>query len=157
MGSKRRDDNAVDEEELAPEIKRQKLLGEFSPSSPPPASENPRLPGFNYGDDDEEEDYKFKQNGSRNGGDGGDDNDDEEDDEYDDDANHVKRSRDVEVRKDCPYLDTVNRQVGCLFLICTLIMHFCISVLRPFVFVMSSLPAAYYLVSFISFLSIHIC
>lgn len=111
MGSKRRDDNGVDEEELAPDLKRQKLLADFSPSSSPPASENPRLPGFNYGDDDDDEDYKIKQNGSRYGGVERNDSDDEDDDEEDDDANLVKRSRDVEVRKDCPYLDTVNRQV----------------------------------------------
>lgn len=116
MGSKRRDDNGVDEEELAPDLKRQKLLADFSPSSSPPASENPRLPGFNYGDDDDDEDYKIKQNGSRYGGVERNDSDDEDDDEEDDDANLVKRSRDVEVRKDCPYLDTVNRQVHCLYI-----------------------------------------
>lgn len=132
MGSKRRNNSLLDEKELGPDLKRHKLLGVVSPSSSPPASENPRLPGFNYGDDDEEEDYKFKQNGSRYDGDEGDGNDDEEDDEdHDDDANHVKRSRDVEVRKDCPYLDTVNRQVHGLFLICIFILHFCILKVMP--------------------------
>ncbi|KAL0534388.1 hypothetical protein IC582_028678 [Cucumis melo] len=112
MGSKRRNNSLLDEEELGPDLKRHKLLGEVSPSSSPPASENPQLPGFNYGDDDEEEDFKFKQNGSKYDADEGDYNDDEEDDEeHDDHGNQVKRSRDVEVRKDCPYLDTVNRQV----------------------------------------------
>lgn len=127
MGSKRQNDSVVDEEELGPDLKRHKSLGESSPSSPP-ASENPQLPGFNYGDDDEEEDYKSKQNGSGYDGDEGDGTDDEENDE---DENHIMRSRDVEVRKDCPYLDTVNRQVHCLSLICTSIVHFCILGLRP--------------------------
>lgn len=149
MGSKRRNNSLLDEEELGPDLKRHKLLGEVSPSSSPPASENPQLPGFNYGDDDEEEDFKFKQNGSKYDADEGDYNDDEEDDEeHDDHGNQVKRSRDVEVRKDCPYLDTVNRQVHCLFLICVFVLHLCILRLCPFVIAMSLLPSANYLVSF---------
>ncbi|MCD7453055.1 hypothetical protein HAX54_019487 [Datura stramonium] len=62
-----------------------------SPSLPPVAFENPLLPLASY--------------------------DDDEDDEDDGRRGHIARqkprseSRAIEIRRDCPYLDTVNRQV----------------------------------------------
>lgn len=98
-------------------LKRQKLI-----SSPPPASDNPLLPGFNYGDDDEEEENeRWRQRrddvGDKlwNGRTGGQvevqDDEDEDDYPHDQGISHGKRSREIEIRRDCPYLDTVNRQV----------------------------------------------
>ncbi|KAL2653017.1 hypothetical protein R1flu_021145 [Riccia fluitans] len=59
------------------------------------------LPHFEYDDDDEKEPTKA--------------NDDqvpeEEEEEEDDDRSRVVHRRNTEVRRDCPYLDTVNRQV----------------------------------------------
>ncbi|XP_031253928.1 U4/U6.U5 tri-snRNP-associated protein 2-like isoform X1 [Pistacia vera] len=106
--------------------KRQKVAGEQSLPSPPRLGfENPLLPLANtYDDDDEDE----EENGRRvhNAGGGGysrardeqngngvqEDEDDEDEDDHDDQGvGQGKRSRVVELRRDCPYLDTVNRQV----------------------------------------------
>ncbi|PON80701.1 Ubiquitinyl hydrolase [Parasponia andersonii] len=84
---------------------------------PPSASENPLLPGFNYGDEDED-DESLRPPPPRNGHTGtpngnGVQQEENEDDDDDDEfpVDQFKRSRDIEVRRDCPYLDTVNRQV----------------------------------------------
>ncbi|KAL5579701.1 hypothetical protein UlMin_012143 [Ulmus minor] len=68
-------------------------------------SENPLLPGFNYGDDDEEEDNRNGQSGIKE------EENEDDDDDYPRDQGFAKRSREIEIRRDCPYLDTVNRQV----------------------------------------------
>lgn len=125
----KREEESVEGEEHS---KRQKLLEEPS-SSPSPSPSPPRL-GFDnallplatYDDDDEDEeederrgagggrfgndDGRLEKNGYRNGGD--DDDEDEDDDENSEKGlSQGKRNRVVELRRDCPYLDTVNRQV----------------------------------------------
>ncbi|KAK2401400.1 hypothetical protein P8452_08119 [Trifolium repens] len=112
----------VEEEELDFESKRQRVDENSSPSPPPVSIANP-LSGLanNYADIDEEENYYQRDKGAvsnnRNGGSQqnghkyeGDDDSDEEDDS----GKQLfagRYSRQVEVRRDCPYLDTVNRQV----------------------------------------------
>ncbi|XP_059663232.1 uncharacterized protein LOC132308944 [Cornus florida] len=108
--------------------KRQKVLQQTSPSPSPPrlAFDNALLPLASYDDDDDEEDDERREgnrgrvenNGvtiGRNGHrvDGEDDEDDEEDDDDHSSRGQSQgmRNRMVELRKDCPYLDTVNRQV----------------------------------------------
>ncbi|CAL5041221.1 unnamed protein product [Urochloa decumbens] len=76
-----------------------------------PRAEGESLLGLaSYEDEDEEEAARGQANGRRAEGEGeeGDDDDDEEDDER---RAPEKRPRQVELRRDCPYLDTVNRQV----------------------------------------------
>ena len=91
------------------ESKRQKVSEEVSPDSSPPAS---LLPGFNYGDKDDEE-RRAAVNGEGDGklvlaGYNGVEEEEEEDEEQ---GLYQHRSREIEVRRDCPYLDAVNRQV----------------------------------------------
>ena len=108
--------NVSEDGVFASDPKRQKLISQSSPSSssPPPAPENSLLPGFNYGEEDEEEENLRRPpfNG-RTGKNGIQEEEDEDDDDYplDQGVGQVKRSRDIEIRRDCPYLDTVNRQV----------------------------------------------
>ncbi|CAL4966783.1 unnamed protein product [Urochloa decumbens] len=76
-----------------------------------PRAEGESLLGLaSYEDEDEEEAAKGQANGRRAEGEEGegDDDDDEEDDER---RAPERRPRQVELRRDCPYLDTVNRQV----------------------------------------------
>ncbi|CAN6193387.1 unnamed protein product [Urochloa humidicola] len=76
-----------------------------------PRAEGESLLGLaSYEDDDEEEAARGQANGRRAEGDGeeGEDDDDEEDDVR---RAPERRPRQVELRRDCPYLDTVNRQV----------------------------------------------
>uniref|UniRef100_A0A6P3ZJF0 U4/U6.U5 tri-snRNP-associated protein 2-like isoform X1 n=1 Tax=Ziziphus jujuba TaxID=326968 RepID=A0A6P3ZJF0_ZIZJJ len=112
---------------LDSDSKRQRVASQsslsHSASPSPPASESTLLPGFNYGDEDEEEDNKRlpPANGTReDGGDKprtGQNGVQEEEDEDDDDFLREQglgqggRRREIEIRRDCPYLDTVNRQV----------------------------------------------
>ncbi|KAK2992247.1 hypothetical protein RJ640_005734 [Escallonia rubra] len=101
------------------DLKRQKVVGRqpSSPSPSPPqlAFDNALLPLASYADDDEEE--EDERGGSSNGvaeNNGGRlERDGIEQDEEDDEKGSSQgiRRRMVEVRKDCPYLDTVNRQV----------------------------------------------
>ncbi|XP_020236873.1 U4/U6.U5 tri-snRNP-associated protein 2 isoform X2 [Cajanus cajan] len=111
----------VEDEGLDNESKRQRLDDDSSPSPPPVSIANP-LSGLanNYADIDEEEDYVRRERGSvnerRNDGSqhnghkyGEADDSDEEDDSREQFSG--RNNRQVEVRKDCPYLDTVNRQV----------------------------------------------
>lgn len=124
MSSKREraTSDRVEEEGLDFESKRQRVDEDSSPSPPPVNIANP-LSGLanNYADIDEEEDYyqraKAAVNDKRNGGSQqnghkyeGDDDSDEEEDSHQQ-LFGGRSSRQVEVRKDCPYLDTVNRQV----------------------------------------------
>ncbi|XP_027363959.1 U4/U6.U5 tri-snRNP-associated protein 2-like [Abrus precatorius] len=124
MASKRERESGdrVDDEEVDVESKRQRLDEDPSPSPPPVSIANP-LSGLanNYADIDEEEDYDRKErdgvNERRNDGSQHNGHEyGEADDSGDEDDSHEqlfggRNSRQVEVRKDCPYLDTVNRQV----------------------------------------------
>ncbi|KAL0353281.1 UNVERIFIED_CONTAM: U4/U6.U5 tri-snRNP-associated protein 2 [Sesamum angustifolium] len=116
MKTKREDsENAADEDGVA---KRQKLTEE---SSPQLAFENPILSLASYDDDEEEEDDdrrdgnrgKPVNNGRKEDGNGHNYSEDDDDDDEDEESSvgQGKRSRAIEVRRDCPYLDTVNRQV----------------------------------------------
>jgi U4/U6.U5 tri-snRNP-associated protein 2 len=121
MKGEREVKNGVSEEER--EVKRKRVM-ERSDSPPPPLGfNNPLLPLANtYDDDDEEEENEQKKSQARgNGVAKGEGNgnkvkgeaQEEVDDDEDDDVSKGKgkHSRHVEVRRDCPYLDTVNRQV----------------------------------------------
>lgn len=123
MKTKREDNNDEDEGREFPDLKRQKKLDE---SSPPPASlafENALHTLASYDDDDDEKEEEEMKEASglrgrednrraeRNGYRDEEEYDDDDDDDPHQEANQVKRSRLVEVRRDCPYLDTVNRQV----------------------------------------------
>jgi len=112
----------VEEEGLDFESKRQRVDEDSSPSPPPVNIANP-LSGLanNYADIDEEEDYYQRAKGAvsdkRNGGSQQNGHKYEVDDDSDEEEDSSQQlfggrsSRQVEVRKDCPYLDTVNRQV----------------------------------------------
>lgn len=102
--------------------KRQKLVPQTSPSPSPPrlAFDNALLPLASYDDDDDEEDDEknnlnrgnVENNGGRMEQNGLNiDDDDDDDDDDDERLNQGRHNRMVEVRRDCPYLDTVNRQV----------------------------------------------
>ncbi|CAH2050619.1 unnamed protein product [Thlaspi arvense] len=122
MKTKREEDNG-EEQEYA---KRQKLLEQPSSPSPSPPRlgfDNALLPLASYADDeDEEEDDgtrgarvgngggRIEQNGGKDAGRY--DDEDDDDNELDKGPSQGKRNREIEVRKDCPYLDTVNRQRG---------------------------------------------
>lgn len=95
--------------------KRQRLNEEVSPDSSPPQPAS-LLPGFNYGDEDEEDNQRRAPvNGNElQPGQNGVQVEEEEEDDDDDDEQGLyqgQRSREIEVRRDCPYLDAVNRQV----------------------------------------------
>ncbi|KAE8689674.1 mitochondrial import inner membrane translocase subunit tim16-A-like [Hibiscus syriacus] len=102
MRAKRGYDDSVDEE---PELKRKRVMD--LPSSPP---EGPLVP---YNDDDGDERRTLNIIG---GGKEADKRVESEEEEEDDDDPYGQGSilqrpnRQVEVRRDCPYLDTVNRQ-----------------------------------------------
>lgn len=129
MKTKREDSDSMGEEERG--SKKQRVLQRSASPPPPLGFENPLLPLANtYNDDDEEEDYEQKET-ARDGG--GKDNRiarieqngqgaqseeyDEDEGEEGNDASHDqgvgqgRLSRQIEIRRDCPYLDTVNRQV----------------------------------------------
>lgn len=116
MKSKRANDDLAEEEGFASESKRRKVVEESSSPSPPPLPiANPLAGLANYDDDDEEEEderhRRSEQNGDRKEGGQQDDDDDDDDDQHEQAYSQGKRSREVERRRDCPYLDTVNRQV----------------------------------------------
>ncbi|CAA0826485.1 Ubiquitin C-terminal hydrolases superfamily protein [Striga hermonthica] len=108
-------EDAVDGENDA---KRQKVVEQSAPF------ENPLLPLASY-DDDEEEEENGRNGGTAVSNGGGAEHDgknrrrqeedgDEEEDDDEDEGNRAgqgRRGRAIEVRRDCPYLDTVNRQV----------------------------------------------
>jgi U4/U6.U5 tri-snRNP-associated protein 2 len=74
-----------------------------------PRAEGESLLGLaSYEDDDEEEAARGQANGRGAEGEEVEDDDDEEDDAR---RAPERRPRQVELRRDCPYLDTVNRQV----------------------------------------------
>uniref|UniRef100_A0A2N9ISJ9 USP domain-containing protein n=1 Tax=Fagus sylvatica TaxID=28930 RepID=A0A2N9ISJ9_FAGSY len=124
MSSKRRNDESVEEEVFGSEAKRQRVVAveekESSPSPPPIPIANPLSGLANYDDDDEEEEEEERRRVERNGGRAREENgngrrgredEDEDEEEEEQGFGQGKRSRDVERRRDCPYLDTVNRQV----------------------------------------------
>ncbi|KAK9147240.1 hypothetical protein Scep_005997 [Stephania cephalantha] len=110
-----------DEEAEDKQLKKPRLL-EDSPRSPPPDIENPLLPLASYDEDEDDDDgegMKKEESVSRSArksegvnwyDEEGDDDGDEED-PYQDKSHPGQRRRQVEIRRDCPYLDTVNRQV----------------------------------------------
>ena len=130
MSSKRKTGDMVLEEGFGSEAKRQRVVEEqeveSSPSPPPLPIANPLSGLANYDDDDEEEEEE-RQGAEQNGGGKGVENDnggqgieeeqeEEEEEEEEEDQNEQgygqgRRNREVERRRDCPYLDTVNRQV----------------------------------------------
>ncbi|KAK2652830.1 hypothetical protein Ddye_012686 [Dipteronia dyeriana] len=113
MTEKRENDGSVKEDGYS---KRLRV------ASPRHGFENPLLPLANtYSDDEEDEEYygRRKQhgvcggnNGSRMERNGHNVEEEEEEDDGDDEGHDQgKQCRLIEVRRDCPYLDTVNRQV----------------------------------------------
>lgn len=114
MKSKREEGKIEDEDEA----KRQKLLQPSRASSPPqPAFSNALLPLATYNDDDDEDDDEqaYLDNPVQNQENGPEhqEGEEEEDDDDDDEIGVAQgqRKRMIELRRDCPYLDTVNRQV----------------------------------------------
>lgn len=111
MKTKRQDlENTTDSEEQ--HLKKQKLTEVSSPSPPQLGFDNALLPLATYEDeddeDDERDDKKVEENGHNNH------EEEEEDDEEEENNNGFgigRRNRAIEIRRDCPYLDTVNRQV----------------------------------------------
>ncbi|XP_043688986.1 U4/U6.U5 tri-snRNP-associated protein 2-like [Telopea speciosissima] len=115
--------NRENDESQETQLERQKLVRRSSPSPPHHAIENALLPlaSYNDDDDDEEEDKRREENvrwieQKGHGEEAEEANDDDAEDEDDSDShliglNQGRRNRQVEVRRDCPYLDTVNRQV----------------------------------------------
>lgn len=113
----------VDEEGIIPDSKRLRPAEDSSPSPSPTslAFENPLHKLANYEDDDEEIYQKRRAtNGYKEGEaglgnqqvDGGvDEEESDTDDEQQQSHDQGRRGRIVEIRRDCPYLDTVNRQV----------------------------------------------
>ncbi|MDE1390102.1 hypothetical protein PVM78_22755, partial [Bacillus licheniformis] len=89
--------------------KKQKLNELSSPSPPQLGFDNALLPLATYDDEDEEDEERDgKQNGHNNY------EEEEEEDEEEENNNGFgvgRRNRTIEIRRDCPYLDTVNRQV----------------------------------------------
>lgn len=125
MKTKREDSDSMGEEEKG--SKKQRVV-QRSVSPPPPLGfENPLLPLANtYEDDDDEEDDEQKETARDGGGkdnrtasveqnsQGGQSEEDDEDEDDDDasrDPGQGRLGRQIEIRRDCPYLDTVNRQV----------------------------------------------
>ncbi|KAG2613813.1 U4/U6.U5 tri-snRNP-associated protein 2-like [Panicum virgatum] len=77
-----------------------------------PRAEGTSLLGLaSYEDDEEEEAARGQANGHRAEGEDGEVGEDEDDDEDDVRRAPERRPMQVELRRDCPYLDTVNRQV----------------------------------------------
>ncbi|XP_076888003.1 uncharacterized protein LOC143538298 [Bidens hawaiensis] len=103
MTTKREDvDNTTDNEEKR--SKKQKLV-ETSSSSPPQLGfDNALLPLATYDEDEDEDDGKKVEETDIK-------EEDEDDEEDDNDNGFGVRNRMIEIRRDCPYLDTVNRQV----------------------------------------------
>ncbi|KAF5199043.1 U4/U6.U5 tri-snRNP-associated protein [Thalictrum thalictroides] len=104
-----------EEENIENDSKRQKIHRDSSPSLLL-TIDNPLLPLASYADDDDEEEADYQERREGNGYEGkkqAKDGQIVEDDEDDlqERWNQGKGKRQVEVRRDCPYLDTVNRQV----------------------------------------------
>ncbi|KAJ8567757.1 hypothetical protein K7X08_019965 [Anisodus acutangulus] len=109
----------VEDGVVAEDAKRQKVMDHSSPSLPPVAFENPLLPLASYDDDEDDEDdgrrghtaeQVINNGGNKEQNGYSSDDEEDEDDEYHD-RNQGKKNRAIEIRRDCPYLDAVNRQV----------------------------------------------
>ncbi|KAG8490645.1 hypothetical protein CXB51_013899 [Gossypium anomalum] len=104
MKAKREHGDSVDGER---DLKWQRVVD--SPSSPP---EEPLVP---YNDEEDDERRALNHIGSREEDgrrvESEEEDDDDEDDPYGLGSTPGRSNRQVEVRRDCPYLDTVNRQV----------------------------------------------
>ncbi|KAJ4826695.1 hypothetical protein Tsubulata_030024, partial [Turnera subulata] len=122
MKNKRQPDDVAGkvEEEEASSLKRQRVVEEEEE-----AIDNPLVP-YNDVDDDEEDDARRQhrsnggavvKTGNSHGGGGENEEEEEYDEEEEDDvygvvsSNQGNRKSQIEPREDCPYLDTVNRQV----------------------------------------------
>ncbi|GKE20791.1 hypothetical protein Tco_1432303 [Tanacetum coccineum] len=95
-------DSVKEEEEKAPGSmkKKQKTLSEEEEVKL--GFDNALLPLANYDDDHEEDnDIKLDGNGKHQ---------QQHDEEEDEDMKVANRRKAIEIRRDCPYLDTVNRQ-----------------------------------------------
>lgn len=116
MKSKREEGKIEDEYEA----KRLKMLHPSMASSPPQSAfSNALLPLATYNDDDDEDDdeqaYLDNRVQNQENRPEHQEGEEEEDDDDDDDEIGVaqgQRKRMIELRRDCPYLDTVNRQVS---------------------------------------------
>ncbi|KAK1352205.1 U4/U6.U5 tri-snRNP-associated protein 2-like [Heracleum sosnowskyi] len=111
----RREEEKIEDEDVA---KRLKLVQPSTASLPPrPEFNNAILPLAIYEDDGDEDDVKmYLDNGveDQEGNENGIDHQEGEEEEDEDDEIGVaqgQRNRMIELRRDCPYLDTVNRQV----------------------------------------------
>lgn len=121
MKAKREEGRMEDDELLNLDSKRQRTIEQSVPSPSRLAFENSLLPLASYDDDDEDEEEDERKvtsgvGGREEDGKNSHQRDEEDDDEDDDDPygqgfSQGKRNRQIELRRDCPYLDTVNRQV----------------------------------------------
>nr|XP_043634910.1 U4/U6.U5 tri-snRNP-associated protein 2-like [Erigeron canadensis] len=110
------EDNEQQQQHL---IKKQKLIETTSSSQL--AFDNALLPLSTYDDDDEDDDDAAVNNNHNNKNNNNGQNlennghpeeeDDDDDDEEEFNHNRGRGNRMIEIRRDCPYLDTVNRQV----------------------------------------------
>ncbi|KAI3742831.1 hypothetical protein L1987_60527 [Smallanthus sonchifolius] len=104
MTKKRQDmENTTDNEEQ--HLKKQKLSERSSPSPPQLGFDNALLPLATYDEEEDGDDGSRQEESSRS-------NIDEEEDRSNGFGDGM-RNRTIEIRRDCPYLDTVNRQAGC--------------------------------------------
>ena len=117
MKSKREEEKIEDSDEA----KRQKFLHQSMVSSPPQSAfENALLPLATYDDDEEEDEQTYLDNivddpvQSKENGIEHQEGEEEEDEDDEVGVAQGQRSRMIELRRDCPYLDTVNRQVNAL-------------------------------------------
>ncbi|XP_024961325.1 U4/U6.U5 tri-snRNP-associated protein 2-like isoform X2 [Cynara cardunculus var. scolymus] len=92
--------------------KKQKLIERSSLSPPQLGFDNALLPLATYDDDDDEDDErdgkKVEENDLNNRQE---EEEDDEEEEYINGFGKGRHNRMIEIRRDCPYLDTVNRQV----------------------------------------------
>lgn len=106
---KNRDEEEEEEEERG-DSKWQTLMNGFSPPTIANVA-NALLPLTSYDDDDEGEDDDVIKKRNWSGPTKKGEADVEEEDSFLQQLIHRMRQRQVEIRRDCPYLDTVNRQV----------------------------------------------
>lgn len=105
MKTNREDGDSVDGER---QLKRQKFVDSPSSSSPSPSEEKPLVP---YNDDEDDERRVLNHTGGGEYGHKVESEEEDDDDPYGQGSILAKPNRQVELRRDCPYLDTVNRQV----------------------------------------------
>ncbi|CAM8974793.1 unnamed protein product [Rhodiola kirilowii] len=100
MKTKREDRSAEEEDDTRHESKMQRVVEDG----------NALLPLASYADDDDADDdaNRLNQSGNNDSTTAADDISDDDDGQ---DFNHGISRRQVEIRRDCPYLDTVNRQL----------------------------------------------